>query len=72
MNWNDNTRAAFIGLVNAVVPTLVLLGVVEWTDEQVAGVMASIVAGTTFLGLLFKRGQQSGEALALGPNPTAE
>jgi hypothetical protein len=59
LNWNDQTRAGFIALVNAVVPTLVLLGVVDWTSEQVAGVMASVVAGTTFLGLLFKRGQSA-------------
>lgn len=42
-----------IALANAVIPFLVLVGVVDWTGEQVAGAMAVVVAATTLVGYIF-------------------
>lgn len=66
MVWNDSVRAALIQMVQGVFPVLELTGVVHLTSDQVAIVMYFIGSVITFAGLVFKKGQQPGEAIVAG------
>ena len=46
----DVLRAAILGVVNAVVPMLVLFGIADWSADQVASVMLAV---STVLTLAF-------------------
>lgn len=51
--------AAIVGIVEAVIPVLVLLGVVELTPEQIAGILTVIIAVATAVGAIFARDRVS-------------
>jgi hypothetical protein len=55
--WNDKTRAALISVAQSLFPMLVLLGLVNLTDTQIAGIILFITNTVTFLGLAIKTGQ---------------
>ena len=64
--WNDSVRAAFMELVRAIFPMFVIYGVYNFTDIQIAATTAFISILVTFLGLIFKGGQQPGNAMVSG------
>lgn len=45
--------AGVMAIVNSLFPALILLGVVDWTPDQVAAVVLVISNSLTFVGLLF-------------------
>lgn len=51
--------AAIVGVVEALIPVLVLLGVVELDAEQIAGIMALVIAAATAVGAIFARSKVS-------------
>lgn len=48
----DKIRAAIIATIQSLIPVLILLGVVDWTSDQVAIVMLFITNAVTMLFLL--------------------
>lgn len=60
MVWNDNVRALLLELIRSVFPVLVIFGVAEFTDQEVATIMLMIGYLTSLLALVFKKGQQPG------------
>lgn len=60
----DEIRAAVIAVAQSLLPALVLLGVLDWTEDQIAAVMLVVVNAITLGFLLVKTGQ--GETLRGG------
>lgn len=56
---NDKFRAALIAFVQSLFPVLILFGVVEFTDTQIASIMLAISNGLTLAMLLWKNGQEA-------------
>lgn len=61
--WNDNVRAAFLALVNALFPVGQMFGAWDFNGEEVAQIMLVINLGLVFLALVIKKGQQPGTAI---------
>ena len=57
---DDRLRAAIIALIQSTFPVLVLLGIVQLTEVQVAGIMLVLSNALTVFMLIFKKGQQLG------------
>lgn len=57
---NDQLRAAIIAVAQSFLPLLVLLGIVELDDTQMAAIMLFITNAVTLGALLMKQGQQPG------------
>lgn len=57
---NDLTRAAIIAFAQSVFPVLVITGIANFTEEQIAAIILLISNGITLGALLWKEGQQRG------------
>lgn len=62
MAWkiNDEPAAVFGGLAEVfrnILPMLILFGVINWSKEQLVGVMSFVSVFLTFLTILFTRSQ---------------
>ena len=53
MKNRDGIAAAVIATVNSVFPFLVLVGVLDWTPDTIAGAMLVVTNVVTLGGLLF-------------------
>ena len=47
--------AAIVGLVELVIPVLLVFGLLDWTVEQTGIVMALVIGAGTIVGALFAR-----------------
>ena len=47
--------AAIAGLVELIIPVLLIFNLIEWTDTQVGAVMALVIGAATIIGGLFAR-----------------
>lgn len=54
---NDNLRAGIIALAQSFFPLIVLLGIVQLDDTQIAAIMLFITNAITVAALLAKQGQ---------------
>lgn len=63
MVWNDNVRALLLELIRSVFPVLVIFGIANFTDQEVATIMLMIGYLTSLLALIFKKGQQPGDPI---------
>lgn len=63
MVWNDNVRALLLEMIRSVFPVLVIFGIAEFTEQEVAAIMLMIGYLTSLLALVFKKGQQPGEPI---------
>lgn len=61
---NDTIRAAIMAVATSLVPTLVLLKVIDLDETQVAGVNLFITNVVIMAALLYKGGQQPSQDLA--------
>lgn len=57
---NDQIRAAIIAVAQSFLPLLVLLGIVELSDTQIAAIMLFITNAITLVALTMKKGQEPG------------
>lgn len=57
---DDRLRAAIIAFIQSTFPVLVLLGIVQLTEVQVAGIILVLSNALTVFMLVFKKGQQLG------------
>jgi hypothetical protein len=55
----DQIRAGLIALAQSFFPLIVLLGVVDLDDTQIAAIMLFITNSITLAALLFKQGQSA-------------
>ena len=55
----DLHRAAIIAFVQSLFPVLILLGVIQLTDQQIAAIMLAVGNSLTLLMLVWKQGQQA-------------
>jgi hypothetical protein len=51
--------AAITGLVELVIPVLLIFSLIDWTDVQVGAVMALVIGAGTIIGGLFTRAKVS-------------
>ena len=57
---NDQVRAAVIAVAQSLFPVLILLGVLDLDDTQIAAIMLFITNSLTLVMLAFKKGQTAG------------
>ena len=56
----DLHRAAIIAFVQSLFPVLILLGLIQLSDQQIAAIMLAVGNSLTLAMLLLKNGQQPG------------
>ena len=56
---NDLVRAAIIAFAQSVFPVLVIAGIADFTEQEVAAIILLISNGITLGALLFKTGQST-------------
>ena len=59
---NDIQRAAIIATIQSVFPVLLILGVVDLTEEEIGAIMLFVSNALTMVMLIVKNGQQAGPA----------
>lgn len=73
---NDVLRATIISLIQSAFPVLQIVGVINFTGDEIATIMVFVTNAVTFLFLAVKYGQQSSgststvtASVSTGPEP---